>query len=208
MEETWKFTFSLTYHPQMDDQIEAVNMKLGNLLRCLTKQVGAAWDLVLGQVEYAYNDSINRFTGKTPFEVVYGFHPRGTMVLRDIHKMQGRSAMGENFVEAIKSAHEEVKAQLEKSMAKYKEREDQTRKEKHFKVGDLELTFLRKERLTKVQFTKLVMKKICPFKILHKYGENAYENELPPDIGILPIFNIEDLTLYKGDIVISDKNKV
>ena len=42
------------------------------------------------------------------------------------------------------------------------------------------------------------MKKIGPLKVLHKFGNNAYEVKLPSDLGISPIFNICDLFPYKG----------
>ena len=41
------------------------------------------------------------------------------------------------------------------------------------------------------------MKKIGPCRILRKFGENAYELELPMGIGISPIFNMADLYPYK-----------
>ena len=41
------------------------------------------------------------------------------------------------------------------------------------------------------------MKKIGPCKILRKFGENAYELELPEGIRISPIFNISDLYPYR-----------
>ena len=59
--------FSSAYHPQSDGQTKVVNRSLGNLLRTLTKQHGQVWDLIIGQVEYAYNDLVNRSTGKSSF---------------------------------------------------------------------------------------------------------------------------------------------
>ena len=41
------------------------------------------------------------------------------------------------------------------------------------------------------------MKKIGPCQILKKFGENAYELELPEGIGISLIFNISDLYPYR-----------
>lgn len=118
--------------------------------------------------------------------------------LRDVRDMEKRSALGENFVEHIKDIHDQVKQALQKSPNRYKERVDRSRREVKFKVGDLVMAYLRKERLPKGQQTKLIMKKIVPLKVLHKYGTNAYELELPPNLGISPIFNVCDLYAYKG----------
>ena len=43
------------------------------------------------------------------------------------------------------------------------------------------------------------MKKIGPCKVLRKFSANAYELELPPGIGISPIFNVADLYSYTTD---------
>ena len=46
-------------------------------------------------------------------------------------------------------------------------------------------------------YSKLKMKKFCPYKILKKHDlENAYDVELPDGIHISPIFNIADLEKY------------
>ncbi|XP_059074855.1 uncharacterized protein LOC131874917 [Cryptomeria japonica] len=42
------------------------------------------------------------------------------------------------------------------------------------------------------------MKKIGPFKILKKYGNNAYHIDLPSDIGLSPIYNLADIYAYKN----------
>ena len=84
--------FSSAYHPQSDGQTEAVNRSLGNMLRYLSKQHGASWDCVLPQAEFSFNDSINRSTGLTPFQIVYGTHPRGTLELREVKDIERKSA--------------------------------------------------------------------------------------------------------------------
>ena len=43
------------------------------MLRCLTGENLRTWDFVLPTVESAYNSSINRIIGISPFEVVYGY---------------------------------------------------------------------------------------------------------------------------------------
>jgi hypothetical protein len=42
------------------------------------------WDNILPQVEFAYNDSLNRSIGKISFQIVYGMQPREVFELRDL----------------------------------------------------------------------------------------------------------------------------
>jgi transposase InsO family protein len=56
-------SFSSAYHPQTDGQIEVVNRILGDLLKSLVTEKYSQWDHILPQVEFSYNDSINRITG-------------------------------------------------------------------------------------------------------------------------------------------------
>ena len=46
--------------------------------------------------------------------------------------------------------------------------------------------------------TKLQMKKIGPFKIVKKCGNNAYQIDLPSYINLSPISNVSDLYVFKG----------
>jgi hypothetical protein len=51
------------------------------------------------------------------------------------------------------------------------------------------------------------MKKIGPCKVMKKFGENAYEIELPDGIGISLIFNISDLYPYRSKEVGADSEQ-
>jgi hypothetical protein len=79
-------SFSSTYHPQTDGQTEVVNRSLGDLLRSLVAEHHSQWDQVLPQAEFAYNDSPNRSTGQSPFQIVYGMQPRGVSELKDLEQ--------------------------------------------------------------------------------------------------------------------------
>ncbi|XP_006366953.1 uncharacterized protein [Solanum tuberosum] len=70
-----KLLFSTSCHPQTDGQTEVVNRTLGNMLRAILKGKLTSWEDYLPIVEFAYNRTFHSSTGKTPFEVVYGFNP-------------------------------------------------------------------------------------------------------------------------------------
>jgi len=69
-------TFFAAFHPQTDEQTEVVNRSLGDLLRCVIGEKQGTWDLTLPLVEFAYNNAVNRSTGKSPFQIVHGYSPR------------------------------------------------------------------------------------------------------------------------------------
>jgi hypothetical protein len=98
-------SFSSMYHPQTDGKIEVMNKILGDLLRSLVTEHHSQWDHVLPQVEFAYNDSLNRSIGKSPFQIVYGMQPRGVSELKYSEQNEFRSASVENFAEAMKELH-------------------------------------------------------------------------------------------------------
>jgi hypothetical protein len=157
-----------------------------------------SWDNVFPQAEFAYNDSMNRSTGKSPFEIVYDRQPRGVLELRDSKQIMTKSTSAKEFTEAMKELHSQVKERLLKSNQEYKRKADQRKRQLQFEVGELVLAHLRKERFPRGTYNKLKMKKIGPCKVLRKLGENAYEIELPDGIGISSTFNVSELYPYKA----------
>jgi hypothetical protein len=166
--------FSSTSHPQTDGQTEVVNRTLGNLLRCISGNKPKQWDLALAQAEFAYNNMVNRSTGKAAFEVVYGRTPRLAVDLAALPKLPGVSVAAEHLAERVKDTQEGVRQHLEKSYAKYKATADKGRRSKIFQEGDLVMVYLRKGRLPTSVSGKLRNKKYGPCKILKKINGNAY----------------------------------
>jgi hypothetical protein len=142
---------------------------------------------------------VNRSTWKSPFEIVYGIRPRGIIELRYLSQYEFRSAGEEDFAIKMQKLHDRVKEKLWEKNKKYKSRVDQKRREVQFEVGDEVLSHLRKERFPRGMYSKLKMKKIGPCRILRKFAANAYEIELPDNVGISPIFNVVDLYPYRED---------
>jgi hypothetical protein len=74
-----------------------VNRCLVYLLRSLVIEHHSQWDQILAQVEFACNDSMNRRTGKIPFQIVYGMNHRGVSDLRDLKQNEFRSIGAKDF---------------------------------------------------------------------------------------------------------------
>jgi hypothetical protein len=72
-----------------------VNRSLGDLLRSLVMEHHSQWDNILPQAEFDYNNSVNRSTRQSPFQVVYGMQPRGISELRVSEQTATRSASAE-----------------------------------------------------------------------------------------------------------------
>eukprot|EP00253_Pinus_taeda_P003712 PITA_03712 len=104
-----QLNFSSAYHRQTDGKTKVVNMSLGNLLQSLTGENSWLWDRALTRVEFAYKDSPNRSTRHSLFQILYGMHPWGIHDLRDLGKLERRSADGEDFAEAMSELHEQFK---------------------------------------------------------------------------------------------------
>jgi hypothetical protein len=86
-----------------------VNISLGNLLRSLAIEHHYQWDLILPQPEFAYNDSPNRSTGKSPFQILYGMQPKGVSELRDLEQSEIKSAGEEYFSTKMERVHSQIK---------------------------------------------------------------------------------------------------
>ena len=119
------------------------NRSLGNLLQCLVADHAASWDFVLPQTEFAFNNSVNRSTGCTPFEVVFGFRPHTPL---NLHSLTLPARPGEaalDFSSYMKNIHEEVKRRLSLSTEAYSTAANTRRKDRQFQVGDMVLIRLK-----------------------------------------------------------------
>jgi len=194
-----KLQFSSASHPQTDGQTEAVNRILGNLLRSFVGKNLKQWDLILAQVEFAYNNSTNQATGKCPFEVAYGTRPHSPLDLTPSSDKHQYSADAESRAKEIKKLHEQVRQRIIQQNSRYKTNRDKHRRQQILKIGDLVWIHLRKERFPKQPNAKLSPRADGPFKIVQKINDNAYKVELPGTYGVSATFNVADLSPYLDD---------
>jgi hypothetical protein len=136
----------------------------------------------------------------SPFEIVAGIKPKPPLDLAPLPSSSRVCEGAEDFVKHLQNIHEEVRKRLTINTEKYKLQADKHRRKLEFKPGDVVLIRIRPERFPKGVFQKLHQYRAGPFKILQQLGQNAYLLELPPDLHISPIFNVEDLTAYEGHL--------
>ncbi|GKB86800.1 RNA-directed DNA polymerase, partial [Tanacetum coccineum] len=194
-----KLQLSSSHHLQTDGQTKVVNRSLGNLLRNLIGDNAKQWDLILSQVEFAYNRSVNHTTGKSPFEVVYGRNPITPLDLVPVPEMGQFSEEGADQSKQIKDLHRSVPEQIIRHNKQYKEHANKHRKHVLYREGNLVWIHLRKERFPAGRFGKLKLRGDGPFRVLKKINDNAYKIELTGYYNVSATFNVANLSPYKGD---------
>jgi hypothetical protein len=99
------------------------------------------------------------------------------------------------FIEWIQHIHQQVQDILQKSNDKYKQCHDQHRVPHKFQVGDKVWLHLQKERLTGPH-RKLHPLHYGSYTITKAMGDNSFELNIPPFLGLHPVFNVDLLRPY------------
>lgn len=106
----------------------------------------------------------------------------------------------EHMVERIDELHREVHDHFKKAIFSYKEAKDKSRRIVNSEEGSLIMIHLRKARFPTGTYNKLKDRQLGFFKVLQKYGSNAYRIELsielPTNLHINLVFHVVDLKSY------------
>ena len=104
----------------------------------------------------------------------------------------------ENFAKYIHDLHDEIRRKISLSNEEYKLAGDVHRRSKEFNVGDYVMVPIRPETIPKTCSKKLYARVMGPYSIIREMESNAYILDLPNDMDISPVFNVEDLLPYRG----------
>ncbi|XP_074278621.1 uncharacterized protein LOC141602215 [Silene latifolia] len=178
------FTFSSKYKTGSSNVVaDALSRRHSLLIELDARILGFEHIKELYKSDPEFSKEIIDPTGRAPFEIVYGVNPYLPIDLVPIPKKDVLSFEAKERQAAFLRVCEQVRAQIEKANAKYKEKANKHRKQPVFKEGDLVWLHLRKERFPSKRKNKLMPRADGPFKILECYGSNAYKLELPSEYG-------------------------
>ena len=195
-----KLLFSSAYHPQTDGQTEVTNRTLSTLLRVLIKKNIKEWEQCLPIAEYAYNRARHSTTGKSPFEVVYGFNLLSPLDILPLPLQERTNMDASARASYIKKMHEDTRNIIERHVHRLATKLNVNKQPMIFNIGDLVWLHLRKDRFPNERKSKLLPRADGPFKVLARYNNNAYNIDIPSDkYNVSDIFNINDLLPYHGD---------
>jgi hypothetical protein len=111
------------------------------------------------------------------------------------HLLQLKLTKPPSSLRGSNTSCQQVQDILQKSNAKYKQHHDQHRVPHKFQVGDKVWLHLQKERLTGPH-QKLHPLHYGPYTITKAVGDNDFELNIPPFLGLHPMFNMDLLRPY------------
>ena len=99
----WNITksTSTSYHPQTQGLVERFNKTIIEILKRYVSEAHDTWDESVDMATYAYNTSIQRTTGMTPYEVMFG------RKVKYLEKIKNETTQSEH-VERLQKNHNKI----------------------------------------------------------------------------------------------------
>ncbi|QRW26390.1 Transposon Ty3-G Gag-Pol polyprotein [Rhizoctonia solani] len=190
-----KPTFSTAYHPQIDGQTERIQREAKIFICMFGNHHQSDWVSLLPLAEFALNNLRQTHTGKSPFQICYGFNPRFSIG----QKSEEVVPNADKHAEFLERGYDEVKAALSLSQEKMKYFYDQRhKKEEEIQVGD-KVWLSHQNISTDRPSIKLSHKKLGPYLAVEKIGSHVYKLQLPHTMCIHLVFHINLLTKFHPD---------
>uniref|UniRef100_A0ABD2VZA1 RNA-directed DNA polymerase n=1 Tax=Trichogramma kaykai TaxID=54128 RepID=A0ABD2VZA1_9HYME len=163
-----KHTLNSSRHAQANGQIERLNQTILPALQAnLTDAEGLHWDKNLAKLENDLNASINKSTGKTPFEMLYGYIPRFEEGLSRV-----LTYAAETYRLPVDVRNEAIE-RIEKEQVNAKARYDKARcTNVKYNVGDI--VFMKQNKIATGDSTKLQSRYKGPLMITEALPADTY----------------------------------
>ena len=196
-----KPTLSTAYHPQTDGKTERMNAEIEQYLRAFCAYRQDDWVQWLPIAEFALNARISSATGKSPFELLYGYQPE----FRVSENPMTNVPAADERLKLLKEAQEDARSALELTAERMKRFYDHgVQAAPQFKIGDK--VYVEREKHPRGQPTsKLAPRRDGPYPIVRKLGELVYEVKLTPRDKRHPVFHVDRLRPTKTATRVPDR---
>ena len=164
------------------------------------------WDAYLHIIQHSYNRATHSSTGFSPFEVCYGFQPLApselplTLAPSGTTHQQQEQQSAQRFIHNLSQRHTQVAVALQAAQDHAKQRHDRQCTPLFFQPGDRVWLLLAKNRF-KGHHHKLHPLRYGPYTVLECIGENAYRLDLPTQLGIHDVLNVNNLKLFEPPLL-------
>ena len=114
--------FTSTYHPQTNGQVERYNRTILAMLLNYVNEHQDDWDQHVTPLTYAYNTSVHRTTGTTPFALVLSNPPASFTLHHDLGETQPKlvGKARDEYVRRLERAILSARSRLRKTQLRYK----------------------------------------------------------------------------------------
>ncbi|CAJ0960675.1 unnamed protein product [Ranitomeya imitator] len=167
------------YHPQSDGLVERFNKTLMSMLRKAIEKDGRDWDCLLPYLMFSIREVPQASTGFSPFELLYGRHPRGLLDIAketwEVEVTPHRSviehvALMQQRIAKVMPIVKEHLLQAQEAQARVYNRSARVRQ---FNPGDRVLV------LVPTVESKFLAKWQGPYEVVEKLGEVNYKIHQP-----------------------------
>ena len=132
-----KLNMTTTYHPQSNSANERSHKVIEELMRSLVTYPPFEWDEQLPIIEFVLNNSVNRETGYSPFEICTGEAPLDPASVLFPSAVDRRDQSVEDLLQKQSEIVTRARQQLIASRQAFADRVNRTRIQPDFKVGDM-----------------------------------------------------------------------
>ena len=196
-----------SYQHDFNGAAEVLNKTVEVMLRHVVSDYPERdFDDYLPLIQWAYNTSVHKTIGVSPYYAMWGFEPRHPLDL-ELDNTTDSSASRLQSVEAFVEHQQHVLTQVRDALSASQDAmegyiNDDSRKDILYTPG--EMVYLSTKNLGKVHFKqsakKLRPRFAGPFKVLERVSSYTYKLELPRKMGKLhPIFHVALLWRDKPD---------
>jgi hypothetical protein len=198
-----RMLLSSARHPQHDGQTEIVNRQLEIMLRAYMAEDQSSWSRWIPMLEHAYNSTVHSSTSYAPYQLMYGFTPKGPL---DYANPRARR------MQLLRAGREDINAFLtdletHRQMARDAVAAAQEKQAHAYDAGRRHIEFAKGSQVlvnphslewleSKGAGAKLRQRWIGPYKVADRVSLNTYRIKLPKSFPGSGVINVEHLREY------------